>query len=109
MRNTLIESGFNQGIMNDDNISFNLVNMGLVKGKDHVWFVMRAVIFENSDIGWDNLNNLDKYFTVLRSTPEKPNPVCNPWPISKLKKRETGTTEFQVIPTARETLDYLRN
>lgn len=29
--------------------------------------------------------------------------------IPKLKKRETGTTEFQVIPTARDTLNYLRN
>lgn len=109
MRDALVGSGFNPGIMNDDNIPLNLVNMGLEKGKDHFSFVMRAAIFENSDTGWDYMFNLDKYFTVLRITPVKPCPAVNPWPIPELKKRETGTTEFQVVPTARETLDYLRN
>ena len=87
MRNTLIESGFNPGIMNNDNIPLNLVNMGLERGKDHFLFVMRAAIFENSDIGWDYIYNIDKYFTVLRITPEKPFPANKPWPIPELKKR----------------------
>ena len=95
--------------MNNDNIPLNLVNMGLEKGKDHFSFVMRAAIFEDPDIGWDYIYNLDKFFTVLRITPEKPLPTDKPWPIPKLKKRETGITEFQVVPTARDTLNYLRN
>jgi len=33
----------------------------------------------------------------------------NPWPIPELKKRETGITEFQVVPAARDALNYLRN
>jgi hypothetical protein len=109
MRDALTESGFNPGIMNDDNIPINLVNMGLEKGKDTFQFVMRAAIFEDPEIGWDYIFNLDKYFTVLRITPEKPLPTDKPWAIPGFKRRETGTIEFQVVPTARETLDYLRN
>ncbi len=109
MRDALTDSGFNPGIMNNDNIPIGLVNMGLERGKDHFAFVMRANIFQNTDIGWDYIYNLEKYFTVLRITPEKPCAPVNPWPIPALKKKETCTTEFQVIPTARDTLDYLRN
>jgi hypothetical protein len=109
MRDSLMQSGFNPGIMNDDNIPPDLVNMGLERGKDTFMFVMRAAIFENPDIGWDYMYNLKRYFTVLRITPEKPYPTTKPWPIPALKKRETGTTEFQIMPTAKKTLDYLRN
>ena len=109
MRDALTESGFNPGIMNDDNIPAGLVNMGLEKGKDHFAHVMRANLFQNPDIGWDYIYNIDKYFTVLRITPERPYASTNPWPIPALKKKETGITEFQVVPDARNTLDHLRN
>ena len=109
MRDALNDSGFCSGIINNDNIPIDLVNMGLEKGKDHFSFVMRANIFEDSDIGWDYIYNLEKYFTVLRITPQKPYTSIHPWPIPALKAKETCTTEFQAIPTARNTLDYLRN
>lgn len=109
MHDALAESGFNPGIMNNDNIPIDLVNMGLERGKDTFMFVMRAAIFQNPDIGWDYLYKLDRYFTVLRVTPETSRPTIKPWPIPSLKKREIGTTEFQVVPTARDTLDHLRN
>lgn len=108
MRNALVKSGFNPGIMNDDNIPIDLVNIGLEKGKDNFMFVMRAAVFENSDIGWDYIYNLDKYFKVLRITPKVPCKTTTPWPIPALKKREICTTEFQVVPIARDMLDYLR-
>lgn len=108
MRDALVKSGFNPGIMNDDNIPIDLVNMGLEKGKDNFVFVMRAAIWENPDIGWDYIYNLDKYFTVLRITPKVPCKATAPWPIPALKKREICTTEFQLVPTARNMLDYLR-
>jgi hypothetical protein len=72
-------------------------------------FAMRVAKFENQDIGWDYIYNLDKYFTVLRITPERPYPAARPCPIPSLKRKETCTTEFQVVPTARDGLDYLRN
>ncbi|WP_018247758.1 hypothetical protein [Orenia marismortui] len=109
MRDALVKAGFDPGIMNNDNIPQNLVNMGLERGKDTFLFTMRAAKFENPDIGWDYIYNLERYFTVLRITPKKPYPITEPWPIPALKKRETGTTEFQVVPNARDTLDYLRN
>jgi hypothetical protein len=109
MRDALVEAGFDPGIMNNDNIPINLVNMGLERGKDTFMFAMRAAIFQNPDIGWDYIYNLDRYFTVLRVTPEIARPTINPWPIPALKKREICTTEFQLVPTARDTLDYLRN
>lgn len=108
MREALTYSGFSPGIMNNDYIPIGLVNMGLERGKDHFSFVMRANIFQNPDIGWDYIYNLRKYFTVLRITPEKPYAPVTPWPIQALKRKETCTTEFQVIPTARDSLDYLR-
>ncbi len=109
MRDALVKSGFNPGIMNDDNIPINLVNMGLERGKDTFMFVMRAAVWENSDIGWDYIYNLNKYFTVLRITPKTPCTATKPWPIPALKKQEICVTEFQVVPTARDTLDYLRS
>lgn len=109
MREALNDSGFSPGIMNNDNIPIDLVNMGLEKGKDHFSFVMRANIFQDPDVGWDYIYNIEKYFTVLRITPKKPYAPSHPWPIPALKAKETCTTEFQVIPAARNTLDYLRN
>ncbi|HHT01529.1 MAG TPA: hypothetical protein GXZ96_02380 [Firmicutes bacterium] len=108
MRNALQDSGFCPDIINNDNIPIDLVNMGLEKGKDHFSFVMRANIFEDPDVGWDYIYNIAQYFTVLRITPKKPYPPAHPWPIPALKTKETGTNEFQAIPTARNTLDYLR-
>lgn len=109
IRDALVKSDFNPGIMNNDNIPLNLVNMGMEKGKDHFLFVMRAATFDNLEIGWDYIYNIDKYFTVLRITPKKPFYAdYNPWPIPEFKKRETGITEFQVVPTAKDALDYLR-
>jgi hypothetical protein len=109
MRDALNDSGFSPGIMNNDNIPIGLVNLGLEKGKDHFSFVMRANIFQDPDTGWDYIYNIEKYFTVLRITPKKPYAPLHPWPISALKAKETCTTEFQVIPNARNTLDNLRN
>ena len=45
MRDALISSGFNPGIMNDDNIPKGMVNIGLEKGKDTFSFIMRAAIW----------------------------------------------------------------
>jgi disulfide oxidoreductase YuzD len=109
MRDALNVSGFCHSIMNNDNIPLDLVNMGLEKGKDHFSFVMRANIFQDSLAGWDYIYNIEKYFTVLRIIPQKPYPCSHPWSIPKMRTREICTNEFQVIPTARNTLDYLRN
>ncbi|MEJ6949636.1 hypothetical protein [Natronospora cellulosivora (SeqCode)] len=109
MRDALVKSGFNPGVLNNDNIPINLVNMGLERGKDHFSFVMRAAIFKKPDIGWDYIYNIEKYFTVLRITPAKPYLSVSPWHIPALKGRETCITEFQVVPNARDMLDYLRN
>ena len=109
MREALIGSGFSPGIMNDDNIPAGLVNIGLEKGKDTFFFLMRAAIWLDYDAGWDYINNLKNYVKVLRITPKNPHTSMNPWPIPALKTRETGTTEFQVVPNARKELDYLRN
>ncbi|WP_199900112.1 hypothetical protein [Caldalkalibacillus mannanilyticus] len=109
MRNALVESGFDTGIMNNDIIPIDLVRMGLERGKDHFMFVMRVAIFQNPEVGWDYIDNLERYFTVLRITPKTPYPTTNPWPIPVFKKRETGITEYQIVPKSRDTLDYLRN
>ena len=109
MRDALVKSGFNPGIINNDNIPMGLTNMGLEKGKDTFSFLMRAAIWIDYDAGWDYINNLEKYVRVLRITPRTTYPHLNPWPIPDLKKHETGTTEFQVVPFARNGLNYLRN
>jgi hypothetical protein len=109
MRDALVSSGFNPGIMNDDNIPMGLTNIGLEKGKDTFSFVMRAAIWVDYDAGWNYINNLDKYVKVLRITPKTTYPSQDPWPIPELKKHETGTTEFQVVPYARNEMKYLRN
>ncbi len=109
MRDALADSGFSPGIINNDFIPMDLVNMGLERGKDHFSFVMRANIFEDPNVGWDYIYNVNKYFTVLRITPIKPYAVSHPWPITALKAKEICTTEFQSACAARDTLDYLRN
>jgi hypothetical protein len=109
MRDALVKSGFSSGIMNDDNIPMGLTNIGLEKGKDTFSFIMRAAIWLDYDAGWDYINNLENYVKVLRITPKTTYPSLDPWPIPALKKHETGTTEFQVVPYARNELNYLRN
>lgn len=109
MHDALAESGFNLGIMNDDNIPRGLVNMGLEEGKDNFLFVFRAAIWADSDIGWDYINNLENHVKVFRITPKTPYPALNPWPIPSLILKETGINEFQLLPNARNELDYLRN
>ena len=71
--------------------------MGLEKGKDHFSFVMRLNIFEDPDVGWDYIYNIEKYFTVLRITPKNLS-SCTPLADTGLKTKETGTNEFQAIP-----------
>lgn len=109
MREALNVSGFSSDIMNDDNIPMGLVNMGLEKGKDTFMFIMRAIVWQNQDMGTQYLNNLKNYFKVLRITPKRPVTHLNPWPVPALKPRETCTTEFKVLQNARNELAYLRN
>jgi hypothetical protein len=109
MQDALKASGFCPGMMNNDYIPMDLVNMGLERGKDHFSFVMRANVFQDPDVGWDYIYNIENYYTVLHITPKRPYTPSHPWPIQALKAKEICTTEFQAIPAARSTQDYLRN
>ncbi|MFW2500655.1 hypothetical protein [Clostridium diolis] len=108
VRKALINSGFSSDIMNNDNIPEGLVNLGLERGKDTFAILMRASIWENRDIGQEYLDNLDKYWHVLRITPKKPIKNNHSWPVPTLKIRETCKTEFNLLPHARDDLNYLR-
>lgn len=108
VRDALGVAGYSSSIMNNDNIPLDLVNMGLEKGKDTFLFVMRAQLWAQQEIGDAYIKNVDKFFKVLRITPKIPFANQNPWPIPTLKIRETDTTEYQVVPNARNDLDYLR-
>lgn len=71
MRDALKASGFYPGIMNNDYIPEDLVNMGLEMGKDHFSFVMRANIFQNPDVGWNYiyiLRNIIQYYALLHKS-----------------------------------------
>jgi hypothetical protein len=109
IRDALAGAGFDPDIMNDDNIPAGLVNMGLEKGKDSFAFLMRVAIWAEKFIGDQYLNNLSRYMKVYRITPKTVYTSLNPWPVPNLKIKETGTTEFQILPYARFELDYLRN
>lgn len=109
MRNTLAIAGYSPNIMNDDNIPMELVNMGLDAGKDTFIYMMRIALWANQSIGNQYLSNIDKFIKVLRITPKVPLPNLNPWPVPTLKIRETGISEYQVVPNARNDFDYLRN
>jgi len=108
VRKALIDAGFSSDIMNNDNIPNGLVNLGLEKGKDTFAILMRASIWENEDIGQEYLDNLHKYWHVLRITPKKTIKTNHPWPVPTLKIRETCKTEFNLLPNARNDLNYLR-
>ncbi|MEC9489054.1 MAG: hypothetical protein UMV23_06220 [Halanaerobium sp.] len=109
IRNTLEAAGFNPYIMNNDNIPGGLVNMGLDKGRDTFTIFIRAALWEDKEIGDNYIKNIGNYLKVFRITPAVPYPNINPWPIPKLRIRETGITEFLVVPTARDDLDFLRD
>jgi hypothetical protein len=109
IRDALAGAGFDRNAMNNDNIPIDLVNMGLEKGKDTFTILMREAIWAEKFIGDQYLNNLGTYMKVYRITPKTPYTSLTPWPIPNLKIRETGTTEYQIVPHARNELDYLRN
>lgn len=108
IRGALSASGFSTDIVNDDNIPAGLVNMGLEKGKDTFLFIMRAAVWADPSAGTEYLNNLPSLVTVFRVTPKTPLANLTPWPVPTLKSKETGTTEFQVVPNAVKDLDHLR-
>lgn len=109
IRNALSTAGYNPDIMNDDNIPLELVNMGLERGKDSFIYMMRIALWANQSIGSWYLNNINNFFKIFRVTPIIPLTDCNPWPVPTLKFRETGVTEYQVVPNCRNDLDNLRN
>jgi hypothetical protein len=102
-------AGYSQDIMNNDNIPMELVNMGLEAGKDTFIFMMRFALWAEQNMGNYYINNIDKYLKVFRITPKTPLTNLNPWPVPTLKIRETGITEYQVVPNSRRDFDYLRN
>lgn len=109
IRDALGTAGYNPAIINDDNIPMELVNMGLETGKDTFIYMMRFALWAQQNIGNEYINNIDKYIKVFRITPKFALPNPAPWPVPTLKIRETGITEYQVVPNAREDFDYLRN
>ncbi|MDF2891631.1 MAG: hypothetical protein K0R80_1998 [Clostridia bacterium] len=109
IRNALGTAGYSPDIINDDNIPMDLVNMGLEAGKDTFIYMMRIALWADQSIGNRYLNNINKLYKVLRITPKIPLPNLNPWPVPTLKIRETGITEYQVVPNSRRDFDHLRN
>lgn len=109
IRNALGTAGYSPDIINDDNIPMELVNMGLEAGKDTFIFMMRIALWAHQNIGDQYLNNIDKFIKVFRITPKIHLTNLNPWPVPTLKIRETGITEYQVVPNSRRDFDYLRN
>jgi hypothetical protein len=108
IRNALGTAGYSPEIMNDDDIPIDLVNMGLEAGKDTFTFMMRMALWAQQNIGHQYVNNIDKFIKVFRITPKIPMTNLTPWPIPTLKIRETGITEYQVVPSSRNDLDHLR-
>ncbi|MFW2488789.1 hypothetical protein ACN077_09465 [Clostridium chromiireducens] len=51
---------------------------------------------------------MDKYWHVLRITPKRTIKTNHPWPVPTLKIRETCKTEFNLLPNARNEINYLR-
>ncbi len=109
VRDALAAVGYSPYIMNNDNIPMGLVNMGLEKGKDTFLYLMRVAIWAEKHVGDAYINDLDAFMQVFRITPKIPLATLNPWPVPDLKFRETGNTEFQILPDARGDLDHLRN
>ena len=101
-------AGYKNDIINNDNIPDELVNMGLEAGKDTFTFMMRMALWENQETGNDYINNINKYLRVFRITPDKPIKNSDPWPVPYLKIRETGITEYQVVPNSRRDYNHLR-
>ncbi|MDD2431437.1 MAG: hypothetical protein PHD88_05410 [Firmicutes bacterium] len=108
VRNALAVAGFSSDIINDDNIPADLALLGLEKGKDLFLFLMRVQIWAQETIGQNYLDNLKQYVQVLRITPKTPFGILNPYPIPSQRTKESGITEFQVVPNARNDLDHLR-
>lgn len=109
IRYALNTVGYPSDIINDDNIPIELVNMGLERGKDTFIFMMRFALWYDQSIGNQYITNIDKFIKVFRITPMIPLPNLDPWPVPYLKIRETGITEYQVVPSCRHDLDYMRN
>jgi hypothetical protein len=109
IRNALDTANFSPEIINDDNIPMELVNMGLEKGKDTFIYMMRFALWVDKNIGNQYIDNINKVMRVFRITPKLPIPNLVPWPVPTLKIRETGISEYQIIPNSRFDLDYLRN
>ena len=108
MRNALTAAGYSPDIINDDNIPPALVDMGLKKGKDTFVMVIRAALWDQPDKGRDYIDNPGNHLRVFRITPNMPMDTEEPWPVPALKVRETGVSEYQIVPNALADLEHLR-
>lgn len=109
MRYALEYAGYSPDIMNNDNIPFELVNMGLEKGKDTFMFVMRIAKWSQQNIGDYYLGNLNRFWKVLRITPGRSLTNINTWPVPNLRIKETCNTEFKTVPYIEKNLEHLRD
>lgn len=71
--------------------------------------MMRFALWAQQNIDNQYIKNIDKCITVFGTTPKIPLTNLNPWPLLTLKTRETGITEYQVVPNSRNDLDHLGN
>jgi len=91
--------GYSQDIINTDIIPSSVVKMGLEEGTDLFGFVSRVAVPKNR-------NELDAYIDdpgsiVLRLTPQVAM-TPDPFPVSELRVRGTGTTELDLLPVVED-------
>jgi len=108
MRDALTAAGYSPDIINDDNIPPALVDMGLEKGKDTFLMVVRAALWDEPETGRDYIDNPGGCLRVFRITPNTPMDTEEPWSVPALKVRETGVSEYQIVPNATADLEHLR-
>jgi hypothetical protein len=70
--------------------------------------VIRAALWDQPDKGRDYIDNPGDYLRVFRITPNTPMDTEEPWPVPALKVRETGVSEYQIVPNALADLEHLR-
>ncbi len=102
-------AGYSPDIMNDDTIPIELVHMGLEAGKDTFMYILRFALWAQHNVGNQYLKNIGRFMRVFRITPKIPLSHPSPWPVPTLKIRETGISEYQLVPNARRDLAHLRN
>lgn len=101
-----IAAGYPASMNHIKQIPSPMVNMGLEEDDDSFGFGIRVGVFDTPKVQDQYMSDVYTMYRVYRLTPNQSQPL-NPYPVSDLRIRGTGKTEFDLMPPVNHLRDAI--